>query len=293
MEVSAGDRVETYQVAAGLPPGADRTELANWALTDAEGDVERAYDGLRDPEVIRVYARALADRLDVGELRFRTADPEVPLEVGTTGRVLGAEQSNTSVVLGESLLLKVFRRVSPGVSPDLELHRALGEVDCPAIAVVRAWIETDLGGEPATLAMAQDFATNSADGWEMALTSVRDLFAEADLHAEEVGTDFAGEASRIGAAVAQVHAGLAEALGAGAAHHRRRVARRDVGPARRGPDGGSRAGRRRGGAAGAVPRRRGRGGCRRRWPGAAGPRRPAPGPGAAHPVPVARHRLRG
>lgn len=233
VEVTAeGVAPATYQVPLGTR-SAVTGELARWALPEpvepapvetepvgasTPGDAApapRAYDGLRDPAVIAVYAAALAARADHGPLAFRTVDDTADLAVGTTFRVLGAEQSNTSVVLGESLLLKVFRRVSPGVSPDLELHLALGGAGCAAVAPVRAWIETELGGEPSTLAMAQDFASNSADGWEMALTSVRDLFAEADLHAEEVGTDFAGEASRIGAAVAEVHACLAAELGTG------------------------------------------------------------------------------
>lgn len=216
VEVEAqGVPTATYQVPLGVR--AEVTgELARWALPAAEGaspDDPVAYDGLRDPAVIAVYAAALAGRETHGGVVFRVVDESTPLPVGTTGRVLGAEQSNSSVVLGEELLLKVFRRVSPGVSPDLELHLALGGAGCAAVAPVRAWVETQLGGETTTLAMAQDFASNSADGWEMALTSVRDLFAEADLHAGEVGTDFAGEASRIGAAVAEVHHCLAAELG--------------------------------------------------------------------------------
>ncbi|MBD0324138.1 MAG: phosphotransferase, partial [Aldersonia sp.] len=171
-----------------------------------------AYDGLRDEEILARYLGALAEASDLGELRFRTVDG-VTIDPSAHGRMLSAEQSNTTVVFGEDLLVKFFRQVSPGINPDVELHRALGEAGCKYVAPLRGWIESDLEGVPTTLAMAQEFVNNASDGWRLALISVRDLFMEADLHASELGSDFASESERLGAAVAHVHVDLARMLG--------------------------------------------------------------------------------
>lgn len=174
----------------------------------------QAYDGLWDSDVTAWLLGAIRQGRTIGDVRF-IPEPDVEIAENVPGRVLGVEQSNTSVSWGEQSILKVFRRVLPGVNPDLELHRALRSVHSTEAAALQGAVEGMLDGRPVTLGMLSDYAANSADGWAMALASVRDLLAEGDLRADEVGGDFAGEASRLGETIAVVHAELRDALGVG------------------------------------------------------------------------------
>jgi maltokinase len=126
---------------------------------------------------------------------------------------LTAEQSNTSLVFGEESILKVFRRLSPGPNPDLEVTTALHSLGSPQVAEPLGWIETRLEGVPTSLAILSRYLRLATDGWTLAATSVRDLYASTDVRAADAGGDFSGEARRLGAATAQVHADLAVAFG--------------------------------------------------------------------------------
>ncbi len=201
-------RVQRYQVPLGFRANAT-DDTAGWQLPVPNDMV--VYDGMRDPAIIAMYGDALAEAKTVGSIAFRNVAGQ-SVDSGMLGRVLGAEQSNTSVILGETLLLKLFRQVSPGVNPDIELHRALAETGCENVAPLRAWIETEHDGELTMLGMAQDFVADSAEGWTTALASVRELLA-GDREPQDAVADFAGEAHELGAAVAQVHADLARQLG--------------------------------------------------------------------------------
>jgi len=174
-----------------------------------EVDGRLLYDALHDFKGTDALLALLAEGKPVGDLEFTSATDQ-PL-VGLPGRALTHEQSNTSVVYGGEAILKVFRRVSPGINPDLELTRALAAAGSTAVPAPLAWFETQLAGERTTLGMMQEFLRSGVDGWRLAVTSVRDLYAEADLHAAEVGGDFAGEAERLGRATAEVHVLLREA----------------------------------------------------------------------------------
>jgi maltokinase len=96
--------------------------------------------------------------------------------------------------------------VTPGHNPDIEIHEALTRAGSSHVAALYGYVEA----EGLQLAMLQKFLRTASDGWDLALASARNLFAEGDLHADEVGGDFAGEAHRLGAAVAEVHQLLAE-----------------------------------------------------------------------------------
>ncbi|MDX3656483.1 hypothetical protein PV646_04105 [Streptomyces sp. ID05-26A] len=185
-----------------------RTESYQGALSLSTGE----WDVLLDPEHNGVLLDRIASGHEVDGITF-AHEAGTELRSGLRGRPIGVEQSNTSLIYGQQYILKIFRKLATGENRDLTMHRALRSVGCEHIALPLGSISTVLDGQQVTLAMLQEFLPDAVEGWDMAKTSVRDLMAEADLHAFEVGGDFAGEAQRLGHAVAKVHADLAEALG--------------------------------------------------------------------------------
>jgi maltokinase len=185
-----------------------------------------AYDALHDYELARVLLRGIAAERGCGPLRLRHTVAG-PFQSGPLASddvqslVLKGEQSNTSLVYGEEAILKVFRRVAPGLNPDLEVPAALARLGSKHVAKPLGWIETgDAAGGPddvTILAILAEYLRAANDGWAMAATSVRDLYAVQDegqvTGAAEAGGNFEGEAHRLGVATAEVHAGLVAAFG--------------------------------------------------------------------------------
>ncbi|WP_175934628.1 trehalose synthase [Corynebacterium sp. Marseille-P4321] len=150
-----------------------------WQLLDVtHGDVTDTYqvltDGSRDVLATDAGARAYARH-------FAGLDDARPL---------GAEQSNTTLVV-EGELLKVYRRLEGGLNPEIELLSRIG--DCPHVAAVTGTIER--GGR--TVAMLQERIDGGVDGFDLAT-------------AGEVDAD---DARELGAALRRVHAALKDAFG--------------------------------------------------------------------------------
>jgi maltokinase len=150
------------------------------------------------------------------------------LEDAEHARPLAAEQSNTSLVYDDRLILKLFRRLSPGPNPDVEVTEALAQTGFSHIALPLVRWRRD-GHD---LAFGQQYLAGGTDGWALALTSLRDFYGAAS--AEDPtdpgvsgfamsgpamsgpamsGGDFAAEANRLGQMTADMHLAMAEAFG--------------------------------------------------------------------------------
>ena len=214
----------TYQVLVGTRPDTEAAELVagndDALVAPVDGSFGRAlaYEATLDPELNRILLEVASD----GRVRSGRVRP------------VGAEQSNTSLVFDDKLIVKFFRRLRRGRNPDVEVTLALDEVGFNHIAApFVVWSRGDWD-----LAFVQQYLAGGTEGWTLALTSLRDLYAasvdsrapeglaappelgrtegaEAELpRPETAGGDFGSESRRIGMVAGRMHLALAEAFGA-------------------------------------------------------------------------------
>ena len=198
---------ERYQVLVAW----DAASLTgNSAATIGSDGGRAAYDGLFDASSARFLLSLIDGSTRSGDIAFER-EPQVSLPLDAAPRVSSAEQSNTSVIFGKQAMFKAFRRVSPGINPDIEINRVLGRAGNSNVARLLGSYETVWDGQPCPLGMLTDFAADSAEGWDMATASSRALYAG------EPGGDLTAETYRLGQAVASVHRALADELGSATA----------------------------------------------------------------------------
>ncbi|MBD2258312.1 maltose alpha-D-glucosyltransferase [Pseudanabaena sp. FACHB-2040] len=155
------------------------------------------YDALADKDFLSLSLAAIAHQHQyqglAGKLVATATDRVSWLQLNRNElkpSPIKEEQSNSSVVYGNRLILKFFRKLENGINPDLEIGRFL--MQKPELKqfapVVGAWEYHHPSGETMTLAIAQQFVANSIDAWSFTLDCLRNYFErvmvlpEADLH---------------------------------------------------------------------------------------------------------------
>ena len=208
-----------YQVLLGLRPTGVQCEFLAGHEGAVLGECETkqgqalVYDALLDSELALALLRVVA--------------PDLPAE---RVRPLGAEQSNTSLVYDDHMILKLFRRLTEGHNPEVEVIERLAAAGFTSVPEpLASWRKDDVD-----LAFLQRFLAGATDGWNIALTSLRELFAEYTIGAApppgdalgagvgipfesadpaEARGDFAAEAERIGEVTAELHQAMARGFG--------------------------------------------------------------------------------
>lgn len=204
--------IELYQVPlAGYDDIEERIGHAYVGPLESDGGVRHLYDAVHDRDAMALWLEgfiaAEADgSAEVGGLRFRRVPGGEALDPTLRSSAMTGEQSNSSARFDDTAIMKVFRKVSPGVNPDIEIHEELTRGGSDHIAELYGWIEVDLDGEVLQLAMLQEFLRTAADGFDLAVGSVRTLLVDPEQDVAGSGGDFAGEAARLGEALAEVHA---------------------------------------------------------------------------------------
>jgi maltokinase len=161
---------DVYQVLLGFRPDEEEWEKDVIAGTDGW----TAYEALSDPvlcrELVHLVRGSTSVQREEAAIDFRAADG---FAVGGAelreARLIDAEQSNSSVVLDEELILKAYRRLEPGVNPELELLRFLTEREFPNVASLAGWYSFAGRLMEATLGIVQEYVQGEQDGWTFAL----------------------------------------------------------------------------------------------------------------------------
>jgi maltokinase len=131
-------------------------------------------DALDDPAAARELVHAMRSGLTLqgveGVIEFRPIEGFAGLgRELAEARSVGAEQSNTSIVFDDELILKVFRRLEAGINPELEMLRFLTEHGFSNVAALGGWYAYSGGPLGATLGILQEFVLDGLDGWGLAL----------------------------------------------------------------------------------------------------------------------------
>jgi maltose alpha-D-glucosyltransferase / alpha-amylase len=158
--------------------------LAIARLEQSDGGQALLYDAMAD----RDFARALLAAIEAGTVFRGTHGTLAARPTPAFGALRGpaslalepslskAEHSNTAVIYGDRMLLKVFRRPEPGVNPDVEIGGYLTGRHFPHVPMLGGTLEYRSGGQTRSLAILTQFIPGATDGWDYTLDALGRYF---------------------------------------------------------------------------------------------------------------------
>jgi maltose alpha-D-glucosyltransferase / alpha-amylase len=172
---------------------------------------------LTDGFAVPAFAKAVVEGLRSGasiETENGTiswnASEELIAGEGLEPEWIAAEQSNSTMILGRRAVVKLLRRIQPGIHPEAEMTRYLREHGFPHVPpFFGETIRVDEEGVPHTLLLAQGFVYNQGDGWQWTLEMLSRLAAETGRRATDF-ENYESFARTLGQRLGQMHALLAK-----------------------------------------------------------------------------------
>jgi maltokinase len=187
-----GDR---YQLLVGERPDGEPAAFLNGQDLAFLGALEHSYfyDAVTDSELLLPL------------LSVVTGGVEYAAHV----RPISAEQSNTSLVFDDRIIVKFFSRLLDAPNPDVDITTALARAGFEHVAApVARWRQSGVD-----FAFAQVFLAGGTDGWALAQTSLRDFYNSESDDPADAGGDFSGESRRLGRVTGELHRTMAEIWG--------------------------------------------------------------------------------
>jgi maltose alpha-D-glucosyltransferase/alpha-amylase len=191
---------ERYSVPLAYVTGVEADEMKKWHAEAIVADLRAAgehgvlFDAVHSEAFVRAMADLLARRRSLGGTHGRLAGLPSPvlrqfdrcLDDDCVPVPLSAEQTNSSVLLGDQAIIKFIRRFEEGVNPGVEVGRFLSEqAHFPYAPRCGGSIEYRLDGPsgvPATIAVLEEFIPNEDDGWSYVVDALTHGLEEALAH---------------------------------------------------------------------------------------------------------------
>ncbi len=225
----AGGDTQRYLIPLSVLGGADTSSsgaMVSFMVAQVRrgAKLEGLYDGIALREFPLALVRAIAGGQEMpgetGRLRCTTTEqltaitfaPEVEV------RRLGADQSNSSVIIGDQIVVKLYRRLVPGMHPEIEFGSFLAKVGYENTpAMLGALEHVDARGTPTALAVIQAFVRNQGDGWTFVSDHLHRLLEahEAGVADSQIAAPvfYPGLIATLARRIAELHCALAMSTG--------------------------------------------------------------------------------